>query len=59
MMVGMYFAILDVTSLLTTAYLGLVAPFAAALATVPLMLAVDYCLHRFLVTQTFCRETFP
>jgi branched-chain amino acid transport system permease protein len=52
MMVGMYLAIFIVTNLFTTTFLGIGAPFVAALATAPLMFAAGYALHRFLIART-------
>jgi branched-chain amino acid transport system permease protein len=52
MMVGMYLAVFLASNLLTTTFLGPVAPFLAALATAPIMFLAGSALHRLLIART-------
>nr|WP_281351550.1 branched-chain amino acid ABC transporter permease [Propylenella binzhouense] len=52
MMVGMYLVLAIVGSLLASSFLGPVAPFLAAFLIAPLMFAIGYLLHRWLIVRT-------
>lgn len=52
MMVGMYLALLLFTKLLANTFLGLAAPFVAALMIGPVLFLIGYVLHRLLISPT-------